>query len=42
MAKSFMPEQRTRDELFAFQLEGLKWTVNHAYTGSAHYRKKFE
>ena len=42
MAKSFMPEQRTRDELLAFQLEGLKWTVNHAYTGSAHYRKKFE
>jgi phenylacetate-CoA ligase len=42
MAKSFMPEQRTRDELLAFQLEGLKWTVNHAYSGSAHYRKKFE
>jgi phenylacetate-CoA ligase len=42
MAKTFMPEQRTREELLAFQFEGLKWTVNHAYRGSAFYRKKFE
>ncbi|HUJ69831.1 MAG TPA: phenylacetate--CoA ligase [Syntrophorhabdales bacterium] len=42
MAKTFMPEQRTPGELLAFQLEGLKWTVNHAYNGSPFYRKKFE
>jgi len=42
MAKTFMPKQRTPGELLAFQLEGLKWTVNHAYNGSPFYRKKFE
>ena len=32
----------TEDELLAFQLEGLKWTVNHVYGGSAFYRTKFD
>jgi phenylacetate-CoA ligase len=33
---------KTEKALAAFQLEGLKWTVNHAYSGSEHYRKKFD
>jgi phenylacetate-CoA ligase len=42
MKKSFMPVQKTKEELAAFQLEGLKWTASHAYQGSPFYRKKFE
>ncbi len=41
MGKSFMPRFESLDELKAFQLEGLKWTVNHAYQNSAFYRKRF-
>jgi phenylacetate-CoA ligase len=40
MAKTFMPGVRSEDELRALQLEGLKWTVNHAYNGSPTYQKK--
>ena len=32
----------TKEELAALQLEGLKWTVRHAYTGSSFYRRKFD
>jgi len=42
MEKSFMPAFQTREELEAYQLEGLKWTVNHAYRGSAFYKKRFD
>ncbi|OPY69296.1 MAG: Phenylacetate-coenzyme A ligase [Syntrophorhabdaceae bacterium PtaU1.Bin034] len=42
MEKTFAPAQKTEGELKAFQLEGLKWTVNHAYNGSETYRKKFQ
>jgi phenylacetate-CoA ligase len=42
MGKTFMPVQKTERELLAFQLEGLKWTVQHAFSGSPFYRKKFE
>ncbi len=42
MGKSFMPVQQTEDELLNFQLEGLKWTVGHAFNGSPFYRQKFE
>jgi phenylacetate-CoA ligase len=42
MPKTFMPAAKTRDELAALQLKGLKWTVKHAYNGSAFYRRKFE
>ncbi|RKY00202.1 MAG: phenylacetate--CoA ligase family protein [Spirochaetes bacterium] len=42
MKKSFMPTIKTKEELLAFQLEGLKWTVNHVYNGSKFYRKRFE
>lgn len=42
MQKTFMPTMKSVQELEAFQLEGLKWTVNHAYHGSDFYRKKFD
>ncbi|HEN20777.1 MAG TPA: phenylacetate--CoA ligase family protein [Desulfobacteraceae bacterium] len=42
MAKTFMPEFRTHGELLDAQLEGLKWTVKHAYNGSSVYRKKLD
>jgi phenylacetate-CoA ligase len=42
MRKSFMPKIKTKGELAEFQLKGLKWTVNHAYRGSAFYRKRLE
>ncbi len=35
-----MPAVQTEDELRDLQLEGLKWTVNHAYNGSPAYLKK--
>jgi phenylacetate-CoA ligase len=37
-----MPTFKSKEELEAIQLSGLKWTVNHAYGGSAFYRKKFD
>ena len=42
MAKTFMPSFENLDELRQHQLKGLQWTVNHAYRGSSHYRKKLE
>ncbi len=42
MPKTFMPTVKTTEELAALQLKGLKWTVKHAYNGSAYYRRKFE
>jgi phenylacetate-CoA ligase len=42
MGKSFMPKIKTKRELADLQLEGLKWTVNHAYRGSPFYRKRLE
>jgi phenylacetate-CoA ligase len=41
MQKTFIPASMTKDELAALQLAGLRWTVNHAYNGSAFYQKKF-
>jgi phenylacetate-CoA ligase len=40
--KTFMPKFRSKEELEALQLTGLKRTVNHAYYGSAFYRKKYD
>ncbi|GAB4246948.1 MAG: phenylacetate--CoA ligase [Thermoleophilia bacterium] len=40
--KTFMPTVRTAEELGALQLEGLRWTVRHAYEGSAFYRERFD
>ena len=37
--KTFMPGFKSEDDLRAFQLEGLKWTLTHAFGGSAFYRK---
>jgi phenylacetate-CoA ligase len=42
MKRSFMPDISSEEELKALQLEGLKWTVNHAYQGSEFYRAKFD
>ncbi|MCX8022262.1 MAG: phenylacetate--CoA ligase [Syntrophorhabdaceae bacterium] len=33
---------KTEEELLEFQLKGLRWTVDHAYRGSDHYRRKFD
>ncbi|MEE9610328.1 MAG: phenylacetate--CoA ligase [Desulfatiglandales bacterium] len=38
---TFMPDFKTEEELYAHQLEGLKWTVNHVYNGSTLYRQRF-
>jgi len=40
MGRTFMPTYRSADELKSLQLQGLKWTVSHAYTGSEFYRKR--
>jgi phenylacetate-CoA ligase len=42
MSKRFMPSMTTAEELRELQLEGLKWTVNHAYQGSPFYREKMD
>jgi len=42
MAKTFMPSFQNSDELLQHQIKGLQWTVDHAYKGSAIYRKKLE
>ena len=42
MQQSFMPPFNSLDELREHQLRGLRWTVNHAYQGSAFYRKTLD
>lgn len=42
MKKSFMPDFKTQQELKVRQLDGLKWTVAHAYRGSDFYRQRFD
>ncbi|MBU2499593.1 MAG: phenylacetate--CoA ligase [Proteobacteria bacterium] len=42
MTTSFMPGAKTRDDLSELQLQGLNWTVNHAYQGSSFYRRKLD
>ena len=39
---TFMPDFHSKEELEAYQLKGLKWTVAHAYEGSSFYRKKMD
>jgi phenylacetate-CoA ligase len=39
MPKTFIPSFANAAELQSHQLEGLKWTVQHAYGGSEHYRR---
>ena len=41
--ESFDPiETASRDEIAALQLDGLKRTLNHAYSNVAHYKKAFD
>jgi len=40
MGASFMPARADIDDLPALQLQGLKWTVSHAFNNSPFYRKK--
>ena len=42
MEKRFAPAVKTDGELKALQVEGLKWTVNHAYQGSSFYKKRLD
>ena len=42
MKQRFMPKAKTEEELKSLQLEGLKWTVAHAYRGSDFYRRRFD
>ncbi len=40
MNRSFQPAFKSKEELAAIQLAGLKWTVRHAWEGSPFYRKR--
>ena len=42
MAVRFMPEIKSEEELQAFQLKGLQWTLNHAYHGSEFYQHRLD
>jgi phenylacetate-CoA ligase len=42
MTRTFMPSIETPQDLCRLQLEGLKWTVAHAYRGSPVYRKHMD
>ncbi len=42
MSRSFMPVPEDMEDLPALQLQGLKWTVSHAYNNSPFYRKKLD
>ena len=35
-------ETASRDEISALQLERLRWSLNHAYSNVAHYKKSFD
>ncbi|MDP3182383.1 MAG: ATP-binding cassette domain-containing protein [Desulfobaccales bacterium] len=40
--QTFMPPFKTEEELRTHQLNGLKWTVRHAYEGSSFYRARLD
>ena len=42
MKNTFMPQLKNMEQLLGHQLEGLKWTVNHAYNGSDFYKSQFD
>jgi phenylacetate-CoA ligase len=42
MSKRFVPPVKTAEELKDLQLEGLKWTIDHAYRGSSFYRNRLD
>jgi len=39
---TFMPDFNSAGELYAEQVERLKWTIRHAYEGSSFYRKRLD
>lgn len=42
MSKARFIPQRSADEIAAIQLQGLQWTVNHAYAGSPFYKGRLD
>ena len=42
MTRTFMPSISTAEELFALQLDGLRWTVRHSYENSPFYRQRLQ
>jgi phenylacetate-CoA ligase len=40
--KTFMPDFKSEAELERFQIDGLKWTVKHAWAGSPFYRRRMQ
>ena len=40
--RTFMPAMKSEEELRQFQLEGLKWTVKHAFEDSPFYRTRLK
>ncbi|MHB8763224.1 MAG: phenylacetate--CoA ligase family protein [Deferrisomatales bacterium] len=42
MPRSYLPTVGSAEELRALQLEGLRWTVRHAYEGSEFYRRRLD
>jgi phenylacetate-CoA ligase len=42
MRNTFMPDWQSEDELRSLQLEGLRWTLKHAYEGSSFYRHRLK
>jgi phenylacetate-CoA ligase len=42
MTNSFMPAFKSQDDLEKLQIEGLRWTIQHAYHGSEFYRRKLD
>jgi phenylacetate-CoA ligase len=42
MSRTFMPDISSREELTDLQLDGLRWTVRHAYDNSPFYRQRLQ
>jgi phenylacetate-CoA ligase len=42
MKRTFMPKIADQEELQAIQLQGLRWTVRHAYENSPFYRQRLQ
>lgn len=42
MSVSFMPAKASKEDLNALQLQGLQWTIDHAYHNSAFYRERLD
>src|SRR3972149_7874493 len=42
MMRTFMPVLKSEDEWRPLQSEGLRWTIQHAFEGSAFYRQRLE